>query len=339
MKNSNQLHNICKTIGYSVIFFLISFNLISCDKSVNPRDDQDNNKNLLAFTAVFYDNKDDSYTAKLVVTDFYNPNDYTILTSTKIVEVGPVFSEDKSKIIFGILGPAEGGPQLVLYNLQTNQLDLLEGYESGSYVYGSHVVWDQDGTGFYFRGSYYAPHVYFYNFSDKLRSTIRHNVMPVALKDSETLIVYGINLETGQQYDYFLIDSNGNYIGRINNPYLEYINRNGVFIKGAYSLDYNAKSNQFVFSSVDSTVQGRKIAVTDFTGNYYKEYTKGDYIDDHPKWGPDGTILFDRRVIQGDFNIDTEYKIMKINIETGEVTEFLNPNVISGAIAIRYPEF
>jgi len=72
------------------------------------------------------------------------------LTNTKLVEVGPVFSEDKSKIIFGILGPADGGPQLALYDLQTNQLELLEGYESNSYVYGSHVVWNPNGTGFYF---------------------------------------------------------------------------------------------------------------------------------------------------------------------------------------------
>lgn len=85
-------------------------------------------------------------------------------------------------------------------------------------------------------------------------------------------------------------------------------------------------------------MQGNKIAVTDFTGNYYKEYTNGDFVDDHPKWGPDGkTILFDRRALN-DHSI-TGYKIMKINTETGEVTEFINPNVISGAISLLYPEF
>ena len=162
--------------------------------------------------------------------------------------------------------------------------------------------------------------------------------MPISIKDSETLIVYGHNPETDQLIDYFMMDINGNYISKIDNPYIEYINRNGVVKKDAHSLDYNSTLNQLVFSSRDSTVQGRKIAVTDFTGNYYKEYTKGDYIDDHPKWGPDSTILFDRRIIN-DNSTGAETKIMEINTKTGEVTEFLNPNVISGAIALRYPEF
>lgn len=332
---------------FYILLLFIAVQFISCDSTTAPVTEH-NAKNLVAFTAVFDEKYENGRNfEKLVIADFNDPSSYKILTDTNIIASKPYFSRDKSKIIFGDISKLDHDPQFVLYEYLTNQMELLEIPSTHSPISGRNVVWNYNETGFYFSNSpppfTIQEDVLYYSLAEK--SIIRvhfgkgYSVYPVALLSIDTLIIFSNNTEETQQpVGYYLMDSNGNYIDKINNTHLDYINRNGIIKKGALNIEYSASSNLFVFAEIDSNVEGYKIAVTDFSGNYYKEYTAGNFIDDHPKWGPDGkTILFDRReIFDQSF---TGFKIMKINIESGAITEFVSPNIISGAVSLRYPEF
>ena len=79
------------------------------------------NEDLVAMIAVF-DNPDENgvYPAKLVLADYYNPTDYKIVTDKPIRAIEPVFSRDKTRILFGDVnsGIEDAGPQLTLYDVE-----------------------------------------------------------------------------------------------------------------------------------------------------------------------------------------------------------------------------
>lgn len=224
MKNDTKPFYIGKIISYSIILFLICFNFINCDKAVNPEDDQHSTKNLVAFTAVF----NDTYISgrnyqKLVIADFYDPTNYTILTDTNIVALEAFFSKDKSEIIFGDDSQPSISPQLAPYNLSTNIYKFLGKQYFDYPLSGKEVVWNQDGTGFYFAPLYWGVQVLFYSFSEKSVTTIRDSASSVALIDRDTLIVHSSTEETNKPLAFYLMDVTGNLINRLNNPYLECI--------------------------------------------------------------------------------------------------------------------
>ncbi|KPK90332.1 hypothetical protein AMJ80_08545 [bacterium SM23_31] len=113
---------------------------------------------------------------------------------------------------------------------------------------------------------------------------------------------------------------------------------NSVTKKGVTNLNWNDKYGLFVYSEIDSSVEGRKISVTNLDGSYYRSYTSGDYHDDHPVWGPEGRyILFERS-----YDIHTQpfnYRIMLIDRETGIVENFLKPGDIPRSLGFRYPDY
>ena len=136
---------------------------------------------------------------------------------------------------------------------------------------------------------------------------------------------------------YYFMNFEGEYLSYINNPNLEGINRDGITMKGAFSLSWSDAQGQFAIAYHDSTFEGYKIAVTDLTGSYYREYTSGAFIDDHPRWGPEGkTILFDRIALFD--HTFTDYRLMVLDMETGAVREFAKPETY-GAVALWLPDY
>lgn len=341
MKNYNQLR---KIVIYSGILLLAFFIETGCDSIFSPEDDKNSTENLVAFSATFSDSSDGTLFHQLIVADFNDPENFEVLNNEKLVRLGPVFSGDKSKILFGVPGLADGGYKIESYDLLTNQFDPLivvnhDEFTDPRPLYGADIVFNHEGTGFYYNKTYWSQGVYFYSFADSSSRTLRRSVYPVAQIDNETLLVFGDSTTDDQSLDlgFYLIDTNGDYLEKINNAHLETRTNNNIITRSVQNLDHNPSTNLLVFSYSDSTLSGSKIVVTDLTGDYYKEYTQGNYFDDHPKWGPAGKIIFERRFLIDQRN--TGYKIMEINTETDVVTEYLTPYKSQEAISFRFPEF
>ena len=134
------------------------------------------------------------------------------------------------------------------------------------------------------------------------------------------------------------MDFQGNYLSRINNPFLEHIVIGSIIKKGALYPKWNADKELFVYMEMDTTIVGTRISTTDMYGEYYKTYTSGLYYDYFHCWGPGGDyILFNRADdIKG---TGIFYKLMIIDVRSGEVREFLKPGDIPGAIMYLYPDF
>ena len=321
------------------IIFLLSLTFIilsSCKKDINGPNNViiDQQKNLVAVTGYFV--KNGVHSTHIVLVDFYNPKNYKIITDTTMRAVEPRFSNDKRKILFGDMFHYgyDAGVGLVLYDLM-NDTFLPLYYRIVSFV---PPVWNYDDTGIYY--SVYMGGLLFYLFSIQASESLHGGQdflpdWPVGLKGQDTIIVFAY--KDGKP-GFYLADLNGNYLGTIDNPHLELINRNGINKKAAYNPNWNDKLGLFVYAQSDSTIPGYKISVTNLDGSYYRSYTSGEYIDDHPVWGPEGRyILFDRS-----YDVHSQplnYRIMLIDRETGIVENFLKPGDIPGSLGFRYPDY
>jgi hypothetical protein len=124
----------------------------------------------------------------------------------------------------------------------------------------------------------------------------------------------------------------------IDNPYFEFVWRNGLTIKGTVSLEYNHHNGLFAMACLDSTYPGYKLAITDLNGTQYQELTSGDYIDDHPCWGPDHRVIFfDRRDV--DDYIGENSTVMAVDIQSGRIWELVNPAALNGATDLSLPDY
>jgi len=308
--------------------------LLSCKKDINGPNNNGFNvhpENLVAVTGYF--EKNGVHSTHIVLVDFYNLKNYKIITDTTMRAVEPRFSNDKRKIVFGDYYhyAFDAGAGLVLYDLM-NDTFLPLYYRIVSDV---PPVWNYDDTGIYY--NVYMGGLLFYLFSIQASESLHGGqdflpYWPVGLKGQDTIIVFAY--KDGKP-GFYLADLNGNYLSTINNPYFELIQVNSVTKKGVTNLNWNDKYGLFVYSEIDSSVDGRKISVTNLDGSYYRSYTSGDYNDDHPVWGPESRyILFERK-----HKSPLGYRIMLIDRETGTVQDFLKPGDIPGSLGFRYPDY
>ena len=294
-------------------------------------------EDLVAVTAIFL-NEDESkpwkHSSAIVLLDFYDTRNYKIVTDSSMLAGRPRFSRDKRKLLYEDIyhGIYDMGDEFVVYDIKEDTIQHLS-------LWGELPVWDYDGTGFFYtkEPSFGFQNIRYYHIEDQSCVLISGsnyppetgyaNVYAVDLKGQDTLIVFSnITEETGQPYGFYFMDFQGNYLARINNPYI------------GYRRQWNNDIGLFVFYENDTVNVGRKIGVTNLDGSYYHIYTSGNYFDDFPCWGPDGNyILFNRADdIKG---TGIFYKLMIIDIRSGEVREFLKPGDIPGAIMYLYPDF
>lgn len=308
---------------------------------------------LVALTAVYAEtDTSGAPIQRIVLLDYDDPSRYKVVTPNDHVSVQPWFSRDKTMLVFGdVTTGVVSAPQLVRYDHRAERTHALvvTGNQEDIPVTGwtARIVWNAEGTGFYFThppGAFSMRQlVLFYSFVEQRVETVRDagesGVLPVAMKGRDTLIVFSNEqfYEGHGPLGYYFMDLEGAYLGRIDNPHLELINQGGINTKAAYSPAWNDTSRLFAIAYNDSTFSGYRIAVTTLDGAYYKEYTSGAFIDDHPRWGPGGkTILFDRRALFD--STFTGYSLMEVDLETGAVREFARPEVF-GAVALRFPDY
>ena len=329
-------------------FSLIVISLSFCRKDVNGISEPDQERtidwviqnrpqDLVAVTAMFLnedENKPWKESSAIVFVDFYNTRNYKIITDSSMIAGYPRFSREKRKLIYGDVynGLYDLGDEFVVYDIKDETFQHL-------LIRGELPVWDYDATGFFYtkEPSFGFSYIRYYRIDDQHWETISGPeyppetgyaiVYPVGLKGQDTLIVFSnITEETGQPPGYYFMDFQGNYLSRIDNPYI------------GKSEQWNNDIGLFVFYEIDTVNGGRKIGVTNLDGSYYRIYTSGQYYDDFPCWGPEGNyILFNRADdIRG---TGIPYKLMIIDVQSGEVSEFLKPGDIPGAIKYMYPDF
>jgi len=305
--------------------------------------------NSVVLTALFNGTYSDSNepVSRLVLADFDNPTIYRFITDNSVKPYRAKFSQDKRLLIFGdeLNEPKDIGPQLVLMSIEDNSIEHL--YDGNNYeLWGHTPVWNHDNSGFYYkRKNFGAQDILFYQFSDRSDTRIHWahgwSVYAVGMKGPDTLIVFSNNTaETGQPIGLYFMDLDGNYLSRIDNPYLR-STIDGVTIK-SYFPNWNNEIGLFVYSEINSTISGYRISVTDLEGTYYKHYTYGGTIDQYPVWGPGGKyILFERLPMSTVTDPVTrkDTKVMIIDCETGSTREFVAAKAVGGAVAIMHPVF
>jgi len=189
---------------------------------------------------------------KLVLFDYYNPQNYKIATDTTYRVVDPVFSRDKTKIIFGDIRKyiPDYGPRLVLYDLVADTIRPLND-QYGDRLVGVDVVWDANGVGFYF--SYEYPHpaaearpVFYYDLLSGEQSLIYTNfpwmAYPVDLLPPDTLIVFSNDtVSTVQQEGYYYMSASGEFLARINNEHLVHYREDAEYPQNLYPYRGNLR--------------------------------------------------------------------------------------------------
>lgn len=306
-------------------------------------------EDLVALTAVFNE-KDETgmYLEKLVLLDYNNPSNYMIVTDTTYQVIRPKFSPDKSKILFGDefrIYHDVGPPQCIYYHQDRVIQRLLLHPNSSLPFFALERIWNLDNDSFYFSDLpvFWYASIYFFRISPHSVETVlesefklEYSVYPIALISPDTLMILKeFTYQENENPEFYLLNLLDKSLFKINNPYLFNTNNKGYKLN-AYALDWNNELRLFVYGERFQKVKGgigHKISVTNLNGNYYRNYTLGA-SDSFPVWGPEGkTILF-----QKGFN-GLASKIMIIDVQTGDIREFVHPTVINGAAGLRFPDY
>lgn len=310
----------------------------------------------IAVTAVYSEiNEFGAPIQRIALVDFDQPSNYRVLAYDSVTAAErPRLSPNEQFVVFENHVTGLGtSPHISLLDLETEEVRGLFFGDSGRASIPLQgkldaFAWDPGGRGFY--AAQHGPagfgaYVYYYDigkasFEPVGTMTFRSTVVPYGLLGRDSLIVFSDDPSApGSGKGYFIMDLEGRYLARIDNPQLEHINIGGITKWGAYYPTWNDDLKLFTFSRVDSTVRGFKIAVTDLEGSPYREYTSGEeYLDRHPDWGPSGTILFDR-VRPGSPGGWRDYRVMVLQIKKGAVRELVEPAVINGAAGLRFPDY
>jgi hypothetical protein len=329
---SNQLKLILIKYFFTLILaVIITFKITSCSNINEPN--QWNKENLIAFSAIY--NSSSGYTGRIIIADYRNPTNYIIVSPPGLKAVGPVFSYNKEKILFGLDGVMAHGYQFVVYDINTDVIDELYANNIGEGIplAGENPVWDFSDNGFYFTQHHtysIAKGIYYYDLTTKEVTEMYNpqdaSVYVIGLKSPDTLIVFSNKnfLASKDSNCFFFMSKTGEYISQIKNPYLVLININGVTQKGPYYSNWNYKIKQFVYSAISNSSYA--ISVTDIDGTFRKQYTSQHY-DTRPVWGPENSVIFFNR--QTD---DSEREqLYFVNTVTGYVQQFIDPALINGA--------
>jgi len=367
-----------KKLGIIFLLSLIVLSLSFCRKDVNgPIDEipdppadrtidwviQNRPEDLVAVVAVF----PERYPAggiggnfqQLALFDYYNPENYKFATDTTYRVTDPVFSNDKTKMIFGDMRRYiwDRGPGLVLYDIVQNTFEQLPD-PVASTLAGMNVVWDVNDMGFYFSYEPYfvasAQSVFYFDLSSKTYTAVYHHfpmkTYPVELLPPDTLIVFTNDTSvTHQPEGYYYMTTNGQFISRINIDKLIYYREDAEYPLNLYphvgKIKWYEDLQLFIFEEQGNFISGiyikDRIALTSRDGTFYKYFPVNEvYFEDFIGWNS-----YDKKILvllsserPGDIGIWGSYgmKIALLDYQTGEMKEFLLPKIITSCIAFAW---
>ncbi len=329
-----------KVLLISCLFVVITI-LSSCSNTSEPLEID---YGWVAVQANYYEQG----SSHIYLVNYSNPGKYKQITFGDNNYVEPKFSPDRQYILFGNKSGGDAhNPALMLYDVKLDtSIQLTYSGPVREYILtGTNIVWQPSGEIIYYyaSSSWVLPDICFYNLSTRVIEALRQSYeeaeFVVDFIDANTMITwYSKHRDLGTEDNgYYLIDTDGKFLSRVTNPHLVYLVVDGLIKQGASNLRYNPGSELIVFAQRDSLLEGRHIAVTNLEGTYFKRYTTG-YSDDNPCWGPgDNIVLFDRAELEDKGRKYTT--VMKLNLDSGNVTEFVSPSTFDGAEALTHPNY
>lgn len=325
---------------------LISLAIASC--SLLGEDDREAKTTRWVTATAVYDevNQNGAPVQRIALIDFDDPSNFRILARDSVTfGERPRFSPDKQRIIFeNRVTPVSAGGHLTLLQVMSENTRLL--YLPGNDKPGPPFIgrlnesaWTADGTGL-FSTSYGA--LYRYDIETGLVETIGMGGILYDLKGSDSLLVRSVAPGDSVRTFLFLDTKTGKFLERIENDHLRFVpDDNSGWNRAVHNAAYNDKDSLIAFEVHESTDDGftARIAVTDLGGSFFRTYTSGDgFLDRNPRWGPDGVVLFDR-VRPRSPGGWRDFRVMVLDIETGEINELVEPRLIDGASGLRNPDF
>jgi len=283
---------------------------------------------------------------QIVLVDFHDPRNYRQITDNNHVNSYARFSPNREKLVFlDRLVGYDHNPQIVLYFLKQETIDFLrDSTWPGSVVGGNiPIVWSSDQSDIYFRfrPDPFSDDLYSFNFTTRkinplIQTPLTASEYAVGMLNADSMVIFSNDTATTNgPIGFYYWSQTAGYGQFLSNPNLQYINVGGIAKKAARNLDWSDKRQLFVLAQSDSTMTGYRIAITNLTGSVFQAYTNGDFLDDHPVWGPDeNTVLFDRVAPSGGV-----VTVMVLNLTTGGIHELVSVSSINGATELRMPDY
>tara|TARA_R100000781_G_scaffold53671_1_gene35067 strand:- start:132 stop:1139 length:1008 start_codon:yes stop_codon:yes gene_type:complete len=316
--------------------FLIALLLISgCGLLIGEKEEQEMFENPV-FTEVYFTTdyeSDERPDRGLIAINYNNPKEFIVLERGESSFSPVSLSPDRKKLIYGDHTLTGSDPQLVIYDLDSKTKEPLyfdEGKLRLLTSKSSNIVWDKSGDSFYTSSptSWGIINTYLYSLERMAIDFETSNVAsiyPYDLISKDTLLIFTnefFSWEHGVVNPY-LMDKEGNYIKKVENPYLRSINEGGLIKRVVRNLAWSDSLRLIVGSYSNSEeFEGSKIIITDLDGNVYKEFTDGKYRNRAPVWTKDGKIIFTESRVK---NSDVLYAGLKIlDPETGKISPFFS---------------
>lgn len=299
---------------------------------------------------------------RVVVADIEDPTVFEIISRPDHQSVSPHLSPDGQQVLFGdrTIGPVSA-VQFVRYDLRTGRADTLGHVPPGGEVarpilvgLGSPVVWERDGRGFYFTNP--TPpfsgkqDVLRFRFADgffeRVRDSGSYGTLAVGLEGSNTLLAFSNDpaapgATSERRAGIFSIDLDGQILGRVANPHLDYLYESGQPTQQILEASWSEERKLFAYrlvkpSSAEPETYSMWIAVTNLDGTYFRTYALDDrYVYSSPRWGSSSTLFLNREPPRS--NDWRDHRVVVLDLENGSVREFANPSTY-GAVGMRMPD-
>lgn len=291
---------------------------------------------LLAFT-VFYEGLD---RARIAVAPFDTLSRYRFVTDAEVYRSKPLFSPDKSHLLYRIGRLSYHTFYSELSAETERQVIRKLTPDLTSEVNAFEYVWAPDETGFYYEPFSDIPsfRTIHYGFADSLSSFITDYGLPRAFIGEDTLLVLSRGASGQEIPGLFFYLLSRDELERVRNPMLEQVLEPREQTRFVEGVDWDAGRRRLAVSITVPGARTSQIAITDLEGTVFETYTSGDFIDDHPRWGPGNTVLFDRVAANTSTGI-IGLRVMLLEVETGAVRELLPPGAVPGAVGIGWADY
>jgi len=293
---------------------------------------------LVAMTAVFEETLEGGRPVhRLVLADVENPSDHEVLSAAGRDAGRSCFGPEKRRLLFEDNSESTVGSRapIKLLNLETREVRDLN---AAGTLKG--CVWRADGSGFYYAAGGPAGLTVstFYDLESGeteifAQSESGATVIPYGRKGRDSILVLSNERVDSDKVHipfYFVDAQTGEYLTQIENEHLRFVPwedpDRGGWRRGAFKPTYNDGKDRiaFLIGGVDIS---ENIAITSLDGNLFELYGKsGDLA---PHWGPNGTVLFERRGTG----------IMILDPQEDEVRELITPGVIDRAVRLANPDY
>jgi len=268
----------------------------------------------------------------LLLFDVENPLVHQVPAAADSAASRPCFGPEKRRLVFQTRSNTiRTAARLKLLDLESRSVRRLDAVGS----LGG-CVWRADGSGFYYvdDAEEEVTKAAFYDLtSDESylfgRSEDRAAVFPYGRAGRDSVLVLARDRqgtdEERRLRHYFVDAETGTYLTTIENAYL----------KETRLLDYSDDRREFVAWFDESNAAN--LAVTDLDASSIQPFVASkERPSGSPKWGPDGTVLFERGGLEPNRK---STRVMSLEPETGRVRELITPEMIDGASFVMHPDY